>query len=88
MNDKNSPCNAPENKTPEDKKYSIIAVIVIAIIAILLVSNCSCSGSSGSSKCSVCHGTGYYQKKTCVFCNGTGYSDYDPYEHYKSAMGY
>ena len=55
----------------------------IAVI-MLLVTIFALSGCGGSSKCKVCSGTGYYQRKTCVFCGGTGYSDYDPYEHYKS----
>jgi len=55
--------------------------ISIVLIALMLLGLCGCGGSG---KCKVCHGSGYYQKKTCVFCNGSGYSDYDPYEHYNN----
>lgn len=57
----------------------ILVFLLMLLMLFVLV------GCSGRQKCKVCHGSGYYQKKTCVFCEGSGYSDYDPYEHYKRA---
>lgn len=58
------------------KKGKIILGVIIALILILVIYGLT-SGNSGKQRCSVCHGTGYYQNKTCVFCHGTGYSDSD-----------
>ena len=51
--------------------------ISILIILVMLLTLCACGGRQ---KCKVCHGSGYYEKRTCVFCSGSGYSDYDPYD--------
>lgn len=51
--------------------------IAILLLLAMIVTLCACGGKQ---KCKVCHGSGYYQKKTCVFCGGSGYSDYDPYK--------
>ena len=65
------------------KRVNMKRIISLIILLGMLFTLAACGGRS---KCKVCHGSGYYQKKTCVFCNGTGYSDYDPYEHYKNVF--
>lgn len=59
------------------KRYLSI-VLTLILLSILVLSGCG-----GRSKCGMCHGSGYYNKKTCPACHGSGYSSYDPYEQYK-----
>ena len=49
-----------------------IKFLSLFLASLMLTCSLSACGSS-QKKCSVCRGTGYYQKKTCVFCHGTGY---------------
>ena len=61
-------------------KIAIVALIGFGIVG--MFQDCS-----SPSKCKVCHGSGYYNKKTCFACGGSGYSDYDPYKEYNELMG-
>ena len=47
------------------KRNKLCAFILALIMVGMLLSGCD-------DKCDVCHGSGYYQKKTCIFCSGTG----------------
>lgn len=53
-------------------------ILILALLFAISLVRCG-----GRSKCGMCHGSGYYNKKTCPACHGSGYSDYDPYEQYK-----
>jgi len=52
-------------------KSGVLRLLCIIVLMGMLLTSCSANGN----KCKVCHGSGYYQKRTCVFCGGDGRSD-------------
>ncbi len=48
--------------------------LALCLASLMLICSLASCGETRK-KCSVCRGTGYYQKKTCVFCHGTGYAN-------------
>lgn len=61
----------------ESMKKRILCLGLSMLFVLTMLVGCS------SNKCGMCHGSGYYNKKTCPACHGSGYSDYDPYDQYK-----
>lgn len=43
-------------------------ILGIILLAIMLLSCIAMTGCDGDDDCSVCGGSGYYQKKDCPFC--------------------
>ncbi|MBQ3203271.1 MAG: hypothetical protein IJB36_06500 [Clostridia bacterium] len=66
-----------ENTWTKISKIMIIAFIIIFAVLIIIALN------KDDPSCSVCNGSGYYEKKTCPVCDGTGYSDYEPSDSFR-----